>query len=255
MKHGATLASSALAICLLCVGCERGSPAGPVWEASADPEASDPALDAGPKGPKGPKGPVREISRDCDVCCVGDTRQCQCSDGSAGMQVCAAADGRLSQCSCKSAASQKPEGPIAVPPPPPPKKLECSHVACLDARSETSLTPTPCCTESNVCGSSQSFLFGKACLEQNVKVPIPKADPGCPDEFPTWLDLIGCCTPEGRCGLYFQGMTDWTWGCVERSRMAELLNEGSQERDALAQRQGLTQPARPDYGAIGCEPH
>jgi hypothetical protein len=242
-----------LLYCAACAGEENELARAPQDAMVAD---STEPVDAGEELPVsiGPRGPVQTVAKDCDVCCVGEVMPCACSDGAQGFSVCTSRSGTFTPCSCLTVSSQAPGGTIAVPPPPPAEPLQCGDTHCLTYSADTHLSPTACCTEQGTCGAQQSFLFGVACVAQNIAAPIPSQHPGCPDEFPTWLDLIGCCTPQGSCGLYFQGMAGWSWGCVERTEMARLLNAGSSERDMLAKRQGLREPPRPDYRKMSCTP-
>jgi len=180
-----------------------------------------------PDGGVGPGNPVD--ARPAPLCQVGDPVPCSCPDGSEGRAFCVAPDGEASQCGCPVAG-----GADVLVPPPPPDETVCGGIVCppyLEASTEVSARG--CCTEGDTCGSASSFVFGDACVPRD-------GDPGveaavCPDENPNFLDLAGCCRADGRCGLSVAAIPNFDdVGCIERSEMATLLNEGATERFFLS---------------------
>ncbi|MEM6930107.1 MAG: hypothetical protein AAF602_24420 [Myxococcota bacterium] len=165
-------------------------------------------------------------------CGVGETEACPCDGGGEGVRACVAPPDGWSECGCDT-------GPVDLfVPPPEPLPMVCptdaGEQACPPYRGDdaTEAGASHCCTETDACGSEASFLFGDQCVARDGPGGVPSAE--CPDEFPNFLDLFGCCRPDGQCGLSVDHVSNWDIGCVERSEMAALLNGGSQARDTLS---------------------
>lgn len=194
-------------------------------------------------------GPV--VGDPATGCTIGDTVACTCADGAPGVQSCVAPPDGLSACGCATAGED-----LFVPPPEPVPMVcptEQGEQRCPPYRGDdvTEAGASHCCTAEGACGSEASFLFGDQCIERQGSVGVPTVE--CPDEFPNFLDLFGCCRPDGQCGLSVDHVSNWDIGCVERSEMAALLNAGSTERDVLSLVFFL--PVEPAvYDAIPCTP-
>lgn len=165
-------------------------------------------------------------------CSVGESLPCSCPNGTAGVQACVAPPDGWSACGCEAGTAD-----LFVPPPEP-EPMVCPTAdgerTCPPYRGDdvTEAGASHCCTEDDACGSEANFIFGEQCVVRDGPRGAPSAD--CPDEFPNFLDLYGCCRPDGQCGLSIDHVSNWDIGCVERSEMAALLNAGSRERDALS---------------------
>lgn len=167
-----------------------------------------------------------------DGCAVGQTEPCACDDGTEGMRACVAPPDGWSACGCTVEAA-------VFEPPPPPVPMVCptddgGTFDCPPYRGDdaTEAGASHCCTAEGGCGSEAGFLFGDQCVDRDGL--RGEAHPDCPDEFPNFLDLYGCCRPDGQCGLSVDHISNWDVGCVERSEMATLLNAGSTDRDVLS---------------------
>jgi len=161
-------------------------------------------------------------------CAIGQSAPCTCDDGSDGVRACVSPPGGWSACGCTD------DVPDLFEPPPEPVPMVCPGGDCPPYRGddETEAGASHCCTATDACGSEASFLFGAQCVPRDGARGEPSD--ACPDEFPNFLDLYGCCRPDGRCGLSIDHVSNWDVGCVERSEMAAWLNAGSTERDALS---------------------
>lgn len=161
------------------------------------------------------------------VCEIGDARPCDCPDGSSGSEVCIDVTGLYSECGCAV-------DPDVYEPPVPPMPTYCGELECAAMTEEnTEVAAKPCCTAEESCGATSSFLFGDACIER-FGDPGDLEDAGCPDESPVFLDLEGCCRTDGMCGLSVDFINNWDVGCIERTAMMQLLNDGSADRQFLA---------------------
>jgi hypothetical protein len=181
------------------------------------------------------------------VCQVGTSEPCVCPQGTMGSRVCVSESGERSACGCLSAS-----GPDILVPPPPPRINKCGAKTCAPfAEPDTEVSARHCCTAAGDCGASSSFIFGQAC--------VPRGgleggfDAVCPDEFPSFLDLYGCCRPDGACGLSIDHVANFDVGCVARPDMAKLLNEGSRDRDILSLF-FLLPIKKAEYAPIRCTP-
>ena len=158
------------------------------------------------------------------VCEVGERRACECDAQIEGEQVCASPDGVWSACGCLSQ-----EGSIYVPPPPP-VIFTCGptdeEIVCLGyPEPETEYSAVPCCTVEDTCGSTNFLLVAFQCLERIEEPAVLSSR--CPDESITFVDLRGCCLPSGMCGLTMDDtLPNWDIGCVERTEMREILDQG-----------------------------
>jgi hypothetical protein len=110
----------------------------------------------------------------------------------------------------------------------------CGAQTCAPyLEDDTEVGAKGCCTSQGTCGSKSKFLFGEACVERG-------GDPGrpspteCPDESVNFVDLQGCCRPDRACGLSIDEVTNFDLGCVERTQMARLLNDGAGDRNFLS---------------------
>jgi hypothetical protein len=65
--------------------------------------------------------------------------------------------------------------------------------------------------------------------------------------------LKGCCRPDGACGLSIDHVNNWDAGCIERTEMEKLINEGSLERDILGLLT-LTPSTKQSYAPMSCAP-
>jgi hypothetical protein len=73
----------------------------------------------------------------------------------------------------------------------------------------------------------------------------------CPSESANFIDLEGCCRPDGSCGLSIDTVPNFDLGCLERTEMERLLNAGSFQRDQLSRTFLL--PVRPaSFAALAC---
>lgn len=180
-------------------------------------------------------------------CEIGSQRSCACPSGAtAGLQYCIGEGGEYSECGCPAAEATafSPPQPIVVPP--------CGGVECAPYLEEdTQVGAKACCTTDNRCGSSSGFIFGAACVARGGDPGKP--DPTCPNETPTFLDLKGCCRSDGQCGLSIDAVNNWDAGCIERTHMAQLVNDGSGERDLLALLTFVPSPKQ-SYAPIACTP-
>ncbi len=180
------------------------------------------------------------------TCQVGETRACHCGVGP-GVETCVTPEGGWSACGCASA-----KGPdVAVPPAPPPP-TSCGAMSCTPYTMEDSeVGAKACCTTSGACGSSSTFLFGDACVARGG--PVGTASTECPSESINFVDLEGCCRPDGQCGLSIDAVPNFDLGCVERTTMQKLLNDGSGQRDLLALVVFLPQ-RKASFPAKSCHP-
>jgi hypothetical protein len=159
------------------------------------------------------------------ACEVGASRACACSNVG-GLQTCIAT-GVWSGCGCATTSGAD----VAVAPAPPPP-LSCGLTTCAQYVEEDSeVGAKGCCTQDQACGSKSEFLFGNQCLPRGGPVGAKKAE--CPDESITFLDVDGCCRSDGKCGLSIDAVPNFDLGCLERTAMAKLLNDGSDKRDLL----------------------
>ncbi|MBL8939334.1 MAG: hypothetical protein JNM69_32540 [Archangium sp.] len=161
-------------------------------------------------------------------CAVGESQPCTCGGTSSGSRTCVTPDGLWSACGCAS------EGGVSVAiPPEPPAPQVCGGVACKAYPQEDSeVGAKGCCTAQGTCGSSSKFLFGTACIERGGHVGAP-APAECPSESIDFVDLEGCCRPDGSCGLTIDAVPNFDLGCLERTAMQKLLNDGAADRNLL----------------------
>lgn len=153
------------------------------------------------------------------------TRACACPVGM-GHQTWVG--GTWTRCGCPA-----PEGPDVYVPPTPPPAQECGGLRCAAYTEEdTEVGAKGCCTGDGRCGSASGFLFGDACLARGGDAG--RAHPACPSESVNFVDLVGCCRPDGRCGLSIDQVPNFDLGCVERSEMAQRLNDGAGQRNLLS---------------------
>lgn len=244
---------------VLALACQTAEPAA-TDSAAADagppqtaPDASmrdvriAPPPDAGMPEGRSTMLPPDAHARGDAACTVGQSQPCRCPNGAMGTQVCLTAEGQLSACGCLSAT-----GPDILVPPPPPRVSTCGNTRCAPYPAEdTSTSARACCTMDGRCGSSSSFIFGQACVPRGGPKGTP--NPACKDEFPNFLDLYGCCRPDGMCGLSIDQLTNFDLGCIERTEMARLLNEGSGERDFLSTITFLG-AKKAEFQAVRCTP-
>lgn len=224
-----------MSICLF-VGCGDGAAAG-------TPDGDAGAGNAGSTGSAAGGGNASPIKH---VCEIGDSRPCECPGGAVGNQSCSNFDGHYSQCGCP-----KKGGADVLVPPAPPVPLICGSTRCADHKEdETKVGARHCCVEENVCGSTSDFVFGDACVERGGDPG--KEDARCPDESPNFLDLRGCCRSDGFCGLSVDTVNNFDLGCIERSQIATLLEEGDSQRKGLSLIFGL-EHSNGDYAAIRCD--
>ncbi|MBC8072823.1 MAG: hypothetical protein IAG13_31165 [Deltaproteobacteria bacterium] len=178
------------------------------------------------------------------VCAIGDARPCECPDGVMGSEVCVDTSGVFSQCGC-------PVDPDVYEPEVPPMPTYCGDNECAAMTEETTEAGAkPCCTAEQACGATSDFVFGAACVVRGGD-PGDHDDAACPDEFPLFLDLEGCCRPDGMCGLSIDHVNNWDVGCLDRTAITELLNAGSDARQLLANLFFLGS-ALVDYPPIAC---
>lgn len=168
-----------------------------------------------------------------DGCRVGDTEACVCESGNPGTRTCVGAGDVWSACGCDLPGV---DGEDLYEPPPPPEEMICldGAVSCPPYRGDdaTLAGAHHCCLADGTCGSESSFLFGEQCMPRGGEAGTPDAE--CPDEYPNFLDLYGCCRSDGLCGLTIDHVSNWDIGCVERTEMARRINEGSADRDLLS---------------------
>jgi hypothetical protein len=160
-------------------------------------------------------------------CVVGETRACACSGAPTGIETCVTPS-TWSTCGCKSQGGP----PVAVPPVVTAANV-CGGTQCkryLD--EETEVSARGCCTKDGACGSSSKFLFGQACVERGGDKGTEAAD--CGDEEVNFVSLKGCCRPDNSCGLSLDSVPNFDLGCIERTRMAKLLNDGAGDRNFLS---------------------
>lgn len=166
-------------------------------------------------------------------CVIGDTVACTCNDGSPGVRTCITPPDGFAACGCDND-----DQPDLFVPPPEPVPMVCDtaqgEIQCPEYRGDdvTEAGASHCCTADDACGSEASFLFGEQCISRDERPGTPSTQ--CPDEFPNFLDLFGCCRADGQCGLSLDHVSNWDIGCVERSEMGDWLNAGSTDRDLLS---------------------
>lgn len=161
-------------------------------------------------------------------CPVGATEVCQCAGGTGGTRTCVTPEGLWTACGCAA-----PGGPRVAVVPEPPAPQVCGGSACASFTEEdTEVGAKACCTTSGGCGSKSAFLFGAACVARGGPVGAPA--PECPDESINFVDLRGCCRPDGACGLSIDDVPNFDLGCVERSAMERLMNDGAADRNLLS---------------------
>ena len=181
-----------------------------------------------PKPPQSPPPAAQdEQSDEQPVCEVGASLPCTCPDGSQGHAYCISPNGSSSDCGCGAA-----DGPDVLVPPEPMVPVFCGDTQCAPMHEEqTEVSARHCCTDDGRCGGSSSFVFGLACVERGTDPGI--SHESCPDENPSFLDLDGC---RPRWSMRFVGRlhSNFDTGCIERSAMAKLLNDGAGERFLLS---------------------
>ncbi len=181
-------------------------------------------------------------------CSVGTTDSCTCGAGSKGTRTCVTPEGLWTACGCSTAGGST----VAVPPEPPAPQV-CGSTTCGAFTEEDSeVGAKGCCTTSGACGSKSKFLFGAACVERGGPVG-PPAPTECPDESIEFLDLDGCCRPDGACGLTIDSVPNFDLGCIERTAMQKLVNEGSADRDLLTTL-SFRAPRPASFPAMRCTP-
>ena len=117
------------------------------------------------------------------------------------------------------------------PAPPPPQS--CGLQKCAQYVEEGSeVGAKGCCTKELKCGSKSEFLFGDQCLPRGGAAGTKKAE--CNDESVNFVDLDGCCRSDGKCGLSIDAVPNFDLGCLERTAMAKLLNDGAAKRKLLS---------------------
>lgn len=161
-------------------------------------------------------------------CSVGVTEPCQCAGGQEGTRTCVTPEGLWTACGCAS-----PGGPrVAVVPEPPAPQI-CGGTTCgAYLEEDTEVGAKGCCTPSGACGSKSKFLFGDACVARGGPPGAPASE--CPDESINFVDLRGCCRPDGACGLSIDDVPNFDLGCLERTAMERLMNEGAGDRNLLS---------------------
>lgn len=181
-----------------------------------------------------------------EACAVSEPRACKCGRFD-GTQTCIAPEGVWSACGCASSS-----GPDVAVAPAPPAPTSCGGASCAPYTEEdTEVGAKGCCTSDGACGSSSSFLFGGACVRRG-------GDPGtqnaaCPSESINFADFEGCCRPDGACGLSIDTVPNFDLGCLERTEMERLVNQGSGDRDQLSSVFFL--PVKPaSFAAKACSP-
>jgi len=161
------------------------------------------------------------------ACMAGTVAACMCPGGVPGTRTCVG-DGQYTACGCALAS-----GPDVFVAPKPPVVITCGGTRCASfEEEETSVSARACCTADNRCGSSSAFIFGAACVARGAEPGVPSEK--CPDEAPNFLDLYGCCRPDGQCGLSIDHVANFDLGCIERTEVSALLNAGSGQRDFLS---------------------
>ena len=116
--------------------------------------------------------------------------------------------------------------------PEPPAPQVCGATTCAAYTEEDSeVGAKGCCTTAGACGSKSTFLFGAACVER--RGPILAASTDCPAESIDFLDLEGCCRPDGSCGLSVDAVPNFDLGCIERTQLQKPLNDGAADRNLL----------------------
>lgn len=197
-----------------------------------------------------------DVAADTDVeatgCTPGDAEPCVCAGDTSGTHTCLEAPDRWTACGCQDPTS---DGEDLYVPDDGEDRFTCKAGAlvCAPYRPEdlTFASAQPCCTEDDTCGSESAFIFGSRCVPRATEPTVLSSE--CPNEFPTYLDLYGCCRSDGACGLSLDQISRWDAGCVERTTMALWLNEGSEIRVNTAI--GAGYPADPVvYGAMSCTP-
>ena len=173
-------------------------------------------------------GAMGGVTRRAGGCVVGVTDACTCGGGSTGSRTCVTPEGLWSACGCSTEGGST----VAVPPAPPAPQV-CSGTTCAAYTEEDSeVGAKGCCTTAGACGSKSQFIFGAACVERGGPAGTP-APSECPDESIDFLDLEGCCRPDGACGLTADVVPNFDLGCIERTQMQKLLNDGAADRNLL----------------------
>lgn len=187
-----------------------------------------------------------------DLASTAIVESCPCPDSPSGATgTRTVIDGVATACGCP-----RPSNVQEDPPDPPPVRSCPQEPSCPEYTEEaTSVSARSCCTQEGTCGSSSSFVFGTACVERGGEPGVSNGQ--CPDEGVAFLDMKGCCLPEGVCGLSVAQIPNFAdIGCLDRARMKQLVNDGSQNRDQLATVFLLNDYvlARWDDAPIACDP-
>ncbi len=216
-----------LSLAMLTVSCTQATtPASNAGSGNdAGPSVSGPTVNAPASNPPMTNPPLADSGG--AGCVVGEIRSCPCSGAPAGVETCVTPS-TWSTCGCKAQGGQ----PVAVPPVTTAANT-CGGTQCkryLD--EETEVSARGCCTKEGACGSSSKFLFGEACVERGGSKGMETAD--CSDEEVNFVSLKGCCRPDNSCGLSLDAVPNFDLGCLERTRMAKLLNDGAGDRNFLS---------------------
>ncbi|MEM9191266.1 MAG: hypothetical protein AAGF12_18990 [Myxococcota bacterium] len=180
-------------------------------------------------------------------CSAGERRACECSSGLSGEEVCIGGE-EWSECGCTSGAES-----VFVPPPPPVINtcgFGANQVTCRPyPEPDTPYSASHCCIEGE-CGSGNPLIMGGVCLPRPQPAPIRSS--ACPDESIAFVDMTGCCMPSGMCGLALdETLPNWDVGCIERSQMHEVLDQGIQ-RKFIAQVIFGFDPTVPEWESMPC---
>lgn len=169
------------------------------------------------------------VTRTPGGCAVGEAQVCSCGGTSSGSRTCVTPEGLWTACGCATEG-----GPAVAVRPAPPAPQICGAQTCAPYLEEdTEVGAKGCCTSQGTCGSRSKFLFGDACVERGGD-PGKQAPAECPDESVNFVDLVGCCRPDGACGLSIDEVTNFDLGCLERTEVARLLNDGAGDRNFLS---------------------
>lgn len=250
MKSLCSFAALPLGILLACAPAEDAGRPAPATEATtsdggASPDVSPPDMRSGDAPPAVDLVFVPDRNA-APVCAVGETQACMCPSEAMGTRACVSEEGRYSTCGCPS-----PNGPDILVPPAPPRVSTCGTTTCAPfTQPDTEVSARACCTADGRCGASSGFVFGRACVPRGGPKGVP--DDACPNESPNFLDLYGCCRPDGACGLSVDHVPNFDLGCVERTEMAALLNAGSGQRDFLSLI-FLLPIKKAEFGRIACK--
>lgn len=179
-------------------------------------------IDAGSGG--GPDPSTRPKPNAPDVanstCEPGAARECTCTSQSGrslqGTQVCTT-DDEWTSCTCTE------EWPYLGP--------MCGSTECPVLEEGAGYGGQHCCTGNGRCGLTSREVFAAenpfvsdanvTCLARDDH-PVGVDDDSCLFNIP-FVQMVGCCRPDNKCGMYVAAPNWKELGCVERTEWGTLL--------------------------------